>query len=160
MKRLILPLPGNEALAAALAKACDGELGGIEIRRFPDGESYVRLHGDPIGRPVDLVCTLGRPDAQFLPLVFAADAAHDLGASQVTLITPYLAYMRQDKRFNPGEAVSAPLFARFLEESFDWLVTADPHLHRNPELSGLYRIPVRRVAAAAIGFATMFLTRS
>jgi ribose-phosphate pyrophosphokinase len=56
--------------------------------------------------------------------------------------------MRQDKRFNPGEAVSAPIFARFLEESFDWLVTADPHLHRNPDLSALYKMPVRRVVTA------------
>ena len=71
-------------------------------------------------------------------------------ARSVGLIAPYLAYMRQDRRFNPGEAVSAPLFARFLEESFDWLVTADPHLHRNPELSQLYRIPVRRVATAPL----------
>ena len=74
MKRLVLPLPGNEAFAAALVRACSGERGGIETRRFPEGESYVRLHGDPYGRPVDLVCMLGRPDAQYLPLVFAADA--------------------------------------------------------------------------------------
>lgn len=91
MNRLILPLPGNEALAAALAEACDGELGGIETRRFPDGESYVGLNGDPRGRPVNLVCTLGRPDAQFLSLVFAVDAARDLGAfDKIITIDPHL----------------------------------------------------------------------
>jgi hypothetical protein len=58
--------------------------------------------------------------------------------------------MRQDKRFHDGEAISARLFARFLEESFDWLVTADPHLHRNPELSALYRIPATRVITAPL----------
>ena len=56
--------------------------------------------------------------------------------------------MRQDKRFHAGEAVSAPLFARFLEQSVDWLVTVDPHLHRNPTLEVLFKIPTRNVAAA------------
>ena len=63
------------------------------------------------------------------------------------LIAPYLAYMRQDKRFHRGEAVSAPLFARFLEETFDWLVTVDPHLHRFDRLQSLYRIPAVHVSA-------------
>lgn len=150
MKRLILPLPGNEAFAAALAKACDGELGGIETRRFPDGESYVRLHGDSQGRPVDLVCTLGRPDAQFLPLVFAADAARDLGASAVTLITPYLAYMRQDKRFHEGEAITSLSFAKLLSGAFDKIITVDPHLHRHPRLQGLYTVPTVTLHAAPL----------
>ena len=58
--------------------------------------------------------------------------------------------MRQDTRFHAGEAVSAPLYARFLEESFDWLVTVDPHLHRNRELSALYRIATAPVTAAPV----------
>ncbi len=52
MRRLILPMPGDEALAAALAQACHADTGRVETRRFPDGESYVRLHGDPAGRSV------------------------------------------------------------------------------------------------------------
>lgn len=58
--------------------------------------------------------------------------------------------MRQDKRFNPGEAVSAPVFARFLAENLDWLVTAYPHLHRNPKLSELLRIPAHAAATASL----------
>ena len=83
-------------------RACGSDVGSIETRRFPTA-SYVRLHGDP-GRAVDLVCTLDRPDPQFLSLVFAADAARELGASEVNLVAPYLAYMRQDKRFRGGKA--------------------------------------------------------
>src|SRR5690606_19417796 len=132
MRRLILPMPGNEALAAALARACDGETGRVETRRFPDGESYVRLHGDPAGRPVDLVCTLARPDPGFLALVFAADAARELGAREVTLVAPYLAYMRQDIRFLPRECVSSRSFPPLLSASGDRRVTVDPHLHRPP----------------------------
>lgn len=150
MKRLVLPLPGNEALATRLAQAVDGELGRIEGRRFPDGESYVRLHGDPAGRPVDLVCTLARPDPQFLPLAFAADCARELGASEVNLVAPYLAYMRQDKRFQPGECVSSVSFARLVSSTFDRLLTVDPHLHRHPALSALYTIPTATLQAAPL----------
>lgn len=150
MSRLILPMPGNEALAAALASRCGAELGRIETRRFPDGESYVRLHGDPAGRSVVLVCTLAHPDDQFLPLVFAADAARELGASEITLVAPYLAYMRQDKRFLAGESVSSLSFARLLSSTFDRLVTVDPHLHRHPSLASLYRLRTATLASAPV----------
>ncbi|OZI20466.1 phosphoribosylpyrophosphate synthetase [Bordetella genomosp. 9] len=148
MERLILPLPGNEAFATRLAALCRAELGAVETRRFPDGESYVRLHGDPRGRAVDIVCTLARPDPGFLSLVFAADAARELGAVEVNLVAPYLAYMRQDKRFQPGESVSSLSFARLVSSTFDRLLTVDPHLHRHPALSALYTIPTSTLHAA------------
>lgn len=150
MQRLILPLPGNEAFATQLAAATGAELGRIETRRFPDGESYVRLHGDAAGRAVDLVCTLANPDPGLASLLFAADCARELGASQVNLIAPYLAYMRQDKRFQPGEAVSSHTFARLLSSSFDCLFTADPHLHRHPSLGALYSIDTVTLKAAPL----------
>ena len=150
MTRLILPLPGNDAFAAPLAAALGGELGRVETRRFPDGESYVRLHGDPTGRAVDLVCTLAQPDPQFLSLVFAADAARELGASAVNLVAPYLAYMRQDIRFQAGECISSRSFARLVSSTFDALLTVDPHLHRHPALSALYTIPTATLQAAPL----------
>ncbi len=148
--RLILPLPGNEAFAQRLADAGGWELGGVETRRFPDGESYVRLVSDVAGRSVDLVCTLARPDESFLRLIFAADAARSLGARTVTLIAPYLSYMRQDRRFRAGEAVTSRSFARLVSSSFDRLVTVDPHLHRYPALSSLYAIATKTLHAAPL----------
>ena len=150
MQRLVLPLPGNEAFAAALAAACASDCGRVETRRFPDGESCVRLHGDPAGRAVDLVCSLARPDETFLTLVFAADAARELGAREVNVIGPYLACMRQDMRFQPGEAVSSHSFARLLSTTFDRLLTVDPHLHRHPALAGLYSSPTTCVVVYAV----------
>ena len=150
LQRLTLALPGNEAFAAQLSKALSSKLGRLETRHFPDGESYVRLHGDPAGRAVDLVCTLARPDAQFLPLVFAADAARDLGASEVNLVSPYLAYMRQDKRFHEGESVTSLSFARLISSTFDKLVTVDPHLHRHPTLASIYTLPTATLQAAPL----------
>jgi len=150
MKPLFFAMPGNEAAANALAKALGGATGELELRRFPDGESYLRFAGDLAGQTVALVCTLDRPNEKTLPLLFAAATARELGAAKVGLVAPYLAYMRQDKRFNPGEAVTSREFARLLSDAFDWLVTVDPHLHRYKSLSEIYRIPTCVVHAAPL----------
>ncbi len=99
---LLIAMPGNEALAAELAKDLGYELGALDTRQFPDGETYLRFESDPKGRSVAFVCTLARPNEKFLPLLFAAMTARELGACQVGLICPYLAYMRQDRQFNAG----------------------------------------------------------
>jgi ribose-phosphate pyrophosphokinase len=148
--QLILPLPGAEALASEIVAGLGAELGAIETRRFPDGESYVRLSTDPAGREVVMVCTLARPDEQFLRLVFAARAARELGAARLTLVAPYLAYMRQDKRFQPGEALTSRHFADLISREFDALITVDPHLHRHKALSEIYSIPATALHAAPL----------
>lgn len=50
MTPLLYTLPGNEPLAAALLRELGAEAGTLEVRRFPDGESYLRLHTSPAGR--------------------------------------------------------------------------------------------------------------
>lgn len=148
-RELLIALPGNEALADALAGARSAERGAVAVRRFPDGEVYVRLECDVAGRDVALVGTLHEPDDKVLPLVMLAEAARDLGARRVGLVAPYLCYMRQDARFREGEGITSLYFARFLSRVVDWLVTVDPHLHRHGTLaeSG-YTIPARVVHAA------------
>jgi len=71
-----------------------------------------------------------------------------MGARRVGLVAPYLPYMRQDARFHPGEAVTSRTFARFVSQTFDWLVTVDPHLHRYPTLDVVYTIPSTVVPSA------------
>jgi ribose-phosphate pyrophosphokinase len=137
----ILPLPGNEAMADGLAAALGASRGDLEVRAFSDGESYVRLKDDVADKHVVLVCTLAQPDGKFLRLCFAAAAARELGARSVGLAAPYLAYMRQDRRFLPGEAVTSRPFAGLISQSFDWMATVDPHLHRYKSLGEIYRIP-------------------
>ena len=148
MTPLVFAFPGNEALARSLAAELGAEPGACEIRHFPDGDSYVRLDTPVATRTVILTCTLDRPDAKFLPLSFMAATARDLGASQVGLISPYLAYMRQDKRFHPGEAVSSAYFAKLLSGTIDWLVTVDPHLHRHHSLDEIFSVPAVAIHAA------------
>lgn len=146
--RLLLPLPGSETFSAQVAVAGGFELGEVEFRRFPDGERYVRIAADPKGRPVDIVCP--NTDEHFLTLAFVADAVRDLGASEVTLVAPYLGYMRQDARFRPGEAVTSRTFARLVSSTVDRLVTVDPHLHRFGRLDELYGIPCVALHAAPL----------
>jgi ribose-phosphate pyrophosphokinase len=148
--RAFLAMPGNETMAAALAAKTSRALIALETRQFPDGESYVRIAGDVVGLELDVVCTLAWPDAQFLPLVFAASAARELGAVRINLVAPYLAYMRQDKSFKPGEAVSSVYFASLLSGLFDGLITVDPHLHRRRDLGEIFTIPTRVEHAAPI----------
>jgi ribose-phosphate pyrophosphokinase len=150
MTPLILALPGGERLAGRLHRELRGAPGALTIHRFPDGEIRVRISGDAAGRAVILVGSLDRPDSKILPLRFAAATARELGATAVGLVAPYLAYLRQDAAFQPGEAVSARHFARLLSEAGSWLVTVDPHLHRVHDLGELFSIRTEIVHAAPL----------
>lgn len=150
MTPLLYALPGNEPFAQLLAEHWPAEAGALLARRFPDGESLVRLDTPPHGRDVAIVCTLHEPDAKLMPLLLAADTARELGARSVGLVAPYLAYLRQDTRFHPGESRSAAHFARLLSAHVDWLVTVDPHLHRFHSLDEVYSIPSAVVPAAPL----------
>ena len=147
---LLLALPGNEQFAAGLASELAAEVAWLALRRFPDGETYVRLETPVVGRETVLICTLHRPDDKILPLLFAAATAADLGAASVGLVAPYLAYMRQDRRFQEGEGVTSAYFATLLSRSVNWVVTVDPHLHRRAGLSEIYQVPTGVAHAAPL----------
>ena len=147
---LILSLPENRDRAGVLATRLEGDLGEMTLRRFPDGESYLRIDTPVNGREVILFCPLDRPDEKILPLFFWAATAKDLKASRVGLVAPYLAYMRQDHSFQPGEGVSSVYFGKLLSDAVDWLVTVDPHLHRYGSLGEIYSIPTIVVHAAPL----------
>jgi ribose-phosphate pyrophosphokinase len=148
MTPLVLHLPDDHAFAAKMASSLRTEASALVLHRFPDGESLVRLDTDVAGRDVVMVASFCRPDEKTLALLFAADTARDLGASRVLLAAPYLAYLRQDKRFHPGEAVTSRSFASLLSSAFNGIVTVDPHLHRYRALGEIYRVPARTVHAA------------
>lgn len=142
-------LPGNEILANQLAHKLNCEMGSTTIRQFPDEESYVRIISEIEGKKVFIVCSLDRPDTKLLPLMFLAKTARQLGATKITLILPYLPYMRQDRRFHPGEAVTSEIFSSLISECADELITVDPHLHRRSNLSEIYSIPAIVAHAAS-----------
>lgn len=139
MREIILfSLPDHTSLANTVADKTGLELGAAEHRRFPDGESYLRIMSDVNNKNVVLLCSLDNPDSKILPLMFMAQTLKELGANKICLAIPYLPYMRQDKRFHPGEAVTSVLFANYLSAWADSLITIDPHLHRFHNLDDIY----------------------
>jgi ribose-phosphate pyrophosphokinase len=108
----------------------------------------VRVEAPVEGRYALIACTLDRPDDKLVPLLLLAAAVRETGARSVGLVAPYLAYMRQDRRFQPGEPISARHVAAWISRHVDWLVTVDPHLHRIADLSQVYSVPARVVHAA------------
>ena len=102
----------------------------IAVHRFPDGESLVRVPS-PLGATTAILYrSLDNPNAKLVELLLAASALRKNGVEKVILVAPYLAYMRQDIAFHPGEAVSQQVVGALLAEHFDALITIDPHLHR------------------------------
>jgi len=114
-----------QRLARALGLPCEE----VDVHRFPDGESRVRIPASLPGRVV-FCRSLHQPNDKLIELVLAADTARQQGARHLTLVAPYLCYMRQDAAFVPGEAVSQKIVGSLLARSFDAVVTVDPHLHR------------------------------
>jgi ribose-phosphate pyrophosphokinase len=105
-------------------------------------------------------CSLDRPNDKLIELELAAATALQLGAELLTLVAPYLCYMRQDTAFHPGEAVSQHIVGELLARRFDTVITVDPHLHRTSVLQ--QAVPVRRAMAlsAASAMADRLASRS
>ncbi len=147
---LVLGFPEYTAQASALAQALGADYRLIYVHRFPDGESRLRL---PATLPDDVIfCrSLNRPNDKLVELLLAVETARSIGAKRCTLVAPYLCYMRQDKAFHPGEAVSQRIIGRFLGTHFDTLITVDPHLHRARRLEDA----VPNTGAVSLGAASL-----
>ena len=132
----VLAFDDERECAGALARALGVPLALIERHRFPDGELKLRL---PATLPpcVVLLRSLHPPNEKLIELLIAAPAARELGAQRLLLVCPYLAYMRQDIAFLPGEAVSQRHIAGLLASRFDAVLTVDPHLHRIASLQAV-----------------------
>lgn len=150
MRPIIFDFPVPSALGEKVRELIEGEEGKFQIRSFPDGESYLRVETDVLGREVIVNASLFHPNDWILNLFFLADALRLQGAKRVGLLAPYLSYMRQDKVFQSGEALTSVTFAHLLSTYFSYLVTVDPHLHRYHSLEEIYSIPTSVVRAAPL----------
>jgi ribose-phosphate pyrophosphokinase len=117
--------------STALAERISRELGnapfGIPFtKRFPDGEMYVRIGGRLEGDDVVLVQST-RTDQDLVELLLLEDAVREAGARRTLVVVPYFGYARQDRRFFPGEPVSARALCRHVELDADLVVTVDLH---------------------------------
>jgi ribose-phosphate pyrophosphokinase len=117
--------------STSLAERISRELGNAPFaipftKRFPDGEMYVRVGGRLEGEDVVVVQST-RTDQDLVELLLLEDAVREAGARRVFVVVPYFGYARQDRRFFPGEPVSARTFCRHVELDADGVVTVDLH---------------------------------
>ncbi|MGY8745064.1 MAG: ribose-phosphate diphosphokinase, partial [Candidatus Poseidoniales archaeon] len=155
----------SRALAMDLAKELEWEHHSLEARRFPDSEGYIRIPEKSIEavrrEPVVLVSNTF-PDAGIVETLLLLEALRDVREGRtdnlkeigpqsmepvgpgVIVAIPYFGYSRQDKRFRPGEAISAKAIGRLLSAHCDGIVVFD--LHAPAALEGM-PIPVEFTSA-------------
>lgn len=129
-------LPDNRRAAERLGRELNMTAREIDVHRFPDGECRVRV--EPAKGAAIIYASLDNPNEKLILLAFAANALRQAGANRLVLVAPYLCYMRQDKAFHDGEAVSQRVIADFLSAHFDRIITVDPHLHRIRDLQSIF----------------------
>ena len=138
----------SRALAVDLAKELGWEHHSLEARRFPDSEGYIRIPDNALEavrkEPVVLVSNTF-PDAGIIETLLLLEALRDVREGRtenlrsigpqsmddvgpgIILAIPYFGYSRQDKRFRPGEAISAKAIGRLLASHCDGIVVFDLH---------------------------------
>ena len=144
----VLSGSSGRELAIALAEILEMEFVLIESRKFPDGEGYVRVPSESFevirSEPVILVSNTF-PDSGIMRTILMLEAINDIRKGDlenlknegeqvmdnvgpgVFLAVPYYGYARQDKRFSPGETVSARVISEILGKSCDGMVILDLH---------------------------------
>ena len=123
-----------------------------EIKRFPDGEKYVRITGNVNGKTVAVIQSFyHQPDEFLIEYFLMVNTLKDLDAKRVLGVVPYFAYARQDERFKPGEAISFRIVTKLIEEvGTDEIYTVDTHLHRVEQLTEVFRIPAHNLTAVPL----------
>jgi len=146
---LVVAGSASRNLSERVATELGCELVRPELKRFPDGELYVRIPRELEGEEVAVIQSTCQPqNDNFMELFFLLHAAKDLGAERVSAVVPYLGYARQDKRFEPGEAVSARTVQALLEGTgADEFITVDIHSDKTMES---FEIPARNLTAMSL----------
>ena len=139
---LVVGFDSSQSLAIKIARILKAKYTKVETRYFPDKETYLRYNTSLKGQTLMLVNSLYFPDQKILQVAFAAKTAKELGAKKVILFSPYMPYIRQDKRFKKGECLSSKIFPKLLV-GVDYFITIDPHLHRYKSLSQIFKIKTK-----------------
>ena len=117
----------SQNLAFKVAKLLNTKLTRVEYKRFPDNEIYVRVVDEINDDEAVIVNTQKNQNDAIVETILLCDALRDEGVKNITLVAPYLAYARQDKKFNPGEAISIRALAKIYSNIVDKLITINPH---------------------------------
>jgi ribose-phosphate pyrophosphokinase len=143
---IILPGPASQDLANRLASELKAKLIPVFFKKFPDGESYVRIDSDVQGEDAVIVQTTSPPqDERMMQLFLTVSAAKDHGARKITAVVPYFAYSRQDRIFLPGETCSAKTLVNLLKTcGATQIITVNAH---NPAALKHFNIPTEDLSA-------------
>jgi len=147
---IILGGSASGPLAEKVSKELRLKPGRLEIKNFPDGEMYLRVHEDMRGQDVAVIQSLYGPNCneKIFEYLLLVDTLRDLGARSITGVAPYLAYARQDARFYPGEAVTQSSLARLFEAAGTTsFITVDCEPHRLGGVAKVFKIPAQNLSA-------------
>lgn len=145
---MILAGSQNRPLAEEIADHVGAPLGEVTIRRFADGEIFVRINENVRGRDLFIVQPTVAPADNVLELLLLLDAARRASAARVTAVIPYFGYARQDRKDQPRVAIGAKLLANMITTAgADRVLGVDFHQH---QLQGFFDIPVDHLYASPV----------
>ena len=144
---LIIGCSASQKLAAEVANELEEYLCPIETKKFPDGERYIRIKGN-IEKKVVVIQSTGYPqDENLIELLFTIKNLKNLGVQEIKVVIPYFGYGRQEKRFKEGEAISAEIVAKLIENSGANEVISI-NLHED-SVRNFFNIPSKNISATA-----------
>ena len=147
-KMLLMSGTANRALAEEVAAHLGQPLCQITIRRFADGEIFVKIDENVRGRDVFIIQPTNPPAENMMELLLLMDAARRASAARITAVIPYFGYARQDRKDQPRVAISAKLMANMVSEAgADRVLAMDFHQH---QLQGFFDLPVDHLYAAPV----------
>jgi ribose-phosphate pyrophosphokinase len=114
--------PASQLLAGRVHEILRNNLLVSDFKKFPDGELYTRILDEFTGDKVTIIQSTVT-DSDFVCLLQLIDACEDI--SSINVVIPYMGYARQDKRFKPGEPISARAIARSIKA--DTIFTVNIH---------------------------------
>lgn len=145
---LIVSCLHGRHLGSLIAKKSKVKHSSLHVDKFPDNELRVRFDSSLKNKNVALVQSFyGNISDCIIEVILAAKTAKGLGAKKVSLIAPYFPYMRQDKSFHKGEAISQIIITGLIDKYFDAVYLMDPHLHRKNKLENIFKIKSKKLTA-------------
>jgi ribose-phosphate pyrophosphokinase len=147
-KMLLMAGTANRPLAEEIAQELNQPLCRVTIRRFADGEIFVKIDENVRGLDVFIIQPTNPPAENLLELLILIDAATRASAARVNVVMPYYGYARQDRKDQPRVAISAKLVANLITTAgADRVLGIDFHQH---QLQGFFDIPVDHLYAAPV----------
>jgi ribose-phosphate pyrophosphokinase len=136
----------HPALAEEISDYLGLALGGRDIIKFPNENLFVQLHESVRGQDVFLIQTMCPPlSDSIIELLITIDCLRRDSAGRITVVVPYLAYSRSDKKDQPRVPITARLLADLIQTAgADRYITVDLHAG---QIQGFFSIPGDEITA-------------